>query len=70
MKEGDLFSAFCPLCHLSSHFSGAEEHLLAAKKELLLAMRAMIDRELERIDERKKKKKNRRGTARKVDLHE
>lgn len=69
MKEGNLFSAFCPICHLSSHFSGAEEHLLKARKELLLAVREMVDREIERIDERTGKKKSQKR-ARKVKLEE
>lgn len=66
MKEGDLFSGFCPVCHLMSHFSGAEEHFVKARKEFLLALRDLIDKEIARLE----KKTTRKGgkKARKVEL--
>jgi len=66
MKEGDLFSGLCPICHLMSHFSGVEEHLVNAKKEFLLAMRELMDREIERLE----KKSGTKGAkkARKVNI--
>jgi hypothetical protein len=49
MKSGELFSAFCPLCHLMSHCSGVETRLMNAKREILLAVRDLIDWELEKM---------------------
>lgn len=65
MKRGEMFSQFCPLCHLMSHCTGMETHLVNAEREILLALRALIDRELERIGEKPGREKKR---ARKVEL--
>jgi hypothetical protein len=65
MKRGELFSEFCPLCHLMSHFSEAETHVKNAKREILLAVRDMIDSELERMGGAKASGKRK---ARKVEL--
>jgi hypothetical protein len=66
MKEGDMFSQFCPICHLSTHFSGAEKHFINAKKEFLLAMKELIDQELARLEKKSKTKSTKK--ARKVNL--
>jgi hypothetical protein len=66
MKDGDLFASFCPVCHLMSHLSGADEHLINARKEFLLALRELIDRELERLE--KKSGAKGRKKAKKVKL--
>ncbi|MFQ6103477.1 MAG: hypothetical protein ACE5OP_04210 [Candidatus Glassbacteria bacterium] len=56
MKDGDLFAGLCPICHLMSHFSEADRHLLNARKELLLAIRELIDKEIERIERKSRGK--------------
>jgi len=66
MKEGDMFSNFCPICHLMSHFSGAEKHLVNARKEFLLAMRELLDKEIERLEKKSGGKGSKK--ARKVNL--
>jgi hypothetical protein len=48
--------AFCPICMAVTAFGEARpdlvEHLLLAGREMLLAMRALIDARLEGVDER------------------
>jgi hypothetical protein len=48
--------AFCPICMAVTAFGEARpdlvEHLLLASREMLLAIRALIDARLEGVDER------------------
>jgi len=51
--------AFCPICMAVTAFGEARpdlvEHLLLAGREMLLAMRALIDARLEGVEEHPKK---------------
>jgi hypothetical protein len=41
----------CPFCAFLEEFGEAGEHLLNAKKEILLAIRAIVEHEIERASE-------------------
>ena len=50
-------ASICPVYRLFSTLSSspAGRHLLNAKKELLLAIKALLEKEVERIDQRQEK---------------
>lgn len=57
MSEKTDTSSFCPLERIFSSFFSSEpgKHLLNARKELLLAIKSVIEKGIERTDEMMKK---------------
>jgi hypothetical protein len=55
MAEKCDLTPVCPVFKMCSVLSSTEagKHLLSAKKEILLAFKAMIEKEVERIDKAK-----------------
>ena len=55
-------TAYCPVYKMYTHLSSSEAgtHLLNAKKELLLAVKSFVEKEIERTDKSGKSKKARK----------
>jgi hypothetical protein len=68
MSEETNISSFCPLEIICSRFFSSEagKHLLNARKELLLAVKSVIEREIERTDKMKREGKGKK--AQKVEV--
>jgi len=68
MTERDEDRACCPLCQLMSwsRDSEAAQHLRNARKEVLLAVKAVVEAGIERIDKESCRKEE--GKARKVEI--
>jgi len=57
----------CPFCSFFEQFQEAEVHVLSAKKEILLAIRAIIDHEIE-MTKRSMEKREASPRAKKVEI--
>jgi hypothetical protein len=66
MTEKCEITDFCPVCKIYSRLSSSElgRHLVNAKKEILLAIKTMIEREIERTE-----KTGSSEQAKKVDIN-
>ena len=58
-------TGYCPVYKMYTHLSSSDagKHLLNAKKELLLAVKSLLEKEIERTD-----KTGKSGKARKVKI--
>jgi len=68
MTEKDEDRACCPLCQLMSWSRDSEtaQHLRNARKEVLLALKTVIEAGIERLDKESSRKGE--GPARKVEI--
>jgi hypothetical protein len=57
----------CPFCAFFEQFRDAEVHVLNAKKEILMAIRAIVDREIE-VTARSIQKKDSGPRAERVEI--
>ncbi len=57
----------CPFCSFFEQFRDAEVHVLNAKQEILMAIRAVVDHEIEMTRRSMNKRKKDHG-ARKVEI--
>jgi len=58
MSEKCEAMSFCPVYKIYAHLSSSEagRHLLNARKEILLAVKSLIEKEVERMERMKVKK--------------
>jgi len=57
----------CPFCAFFEHFREAEVHVLNARREILMAIRAIVDKEIE-MTNRSMEKRGESTKAEKVEI--